>query len=201
MPRPGLTQTELYLGRPGPDRRTPHGWGTYQALSMLLGGSPHARIDRVLREERGYTYGIRAGFRPRAVGGLCVVGGSVRADVTVPALTELLEILRTPGSELEVEEVRAAADFVARTAPGRYLTADAVADEIVSLVSDGLDPAPTVTRTLAELQDLSAERAAAAWDEVRTGPGWTVVAVGDPEHAGGLEALGLGPVQVARAQG
>jgi predicted Zn-dependent peptidase len=200
VPRPGLTQTELYLGRPGPDRRTPHGWGTYQALSMMLGGSPHARIDRVLREERGYTYGIRAGFRPRAVGGLCVVGGSVRADVTVPALAELLDILQTPGGDLGEEEVRSAADFVARTAPGRYLTADAVADEIVSLVSDGLDPAPTVTRTLAELHDLRVEQVAAAWDEVRTGPGWTVIAVGDPEQTDGLETLGLGPVQVTPHQ-
>lgn len=199
VPRPGMAQTELYLGRPGPDRRTPHGWGTYQALAMLLGGAPHARIDRVLREERGYTYGVRAGFRPRAQGGLCVVGGSVRADVTVPALAELLHILRTPGSDLTEEEVRGAADFVARTAPARYLTADAVADEIVSLVSDGMEPAATITRTLADLQDLSVERVAVAWDEVRTGPGWTVVAVGDPAVAAGLADLGLGPVREPRA--
>lgn len=123
----------------------------------------------------------------------------MRADSTVPALAELLEILRTPGADLTSEEVRASADFVARTAPGRYLTADAVADEIVSLVSDGLDPAPTVTRTLTELQDLRVEQVAAAWDEVRTGPGWTVVAVGDPAHAEGLEDLGLGPVRPPRS--
>ena len=164
---------------------------------MLIGGSPHARIDRVLREERGYTYGVRAGFRPRAVGGLCVAGGSVRADATVPAVAELLEILGTPGAELTEQEVRAAADFVARTAPGRYLTADAVADEIVSLVSDGLEP-DTVTRTLADLQELTAQRVAAAWDEVRCGPGWTVVAVGDPGHLDGLADLGLGPVRDPR---
>lgn len=199
VPRPGMAQTELYLGRPGPDRRTPHGWGTYQALAMLLGGAPHARIDRVLREERGYTYGVRAGFRPRARGGLCVVGGSVRADVTVPALAELLQILDTPGSDLTEEEVRGAADFVARTAPARYLTADAVADEIVSLVSDGMDPAATITSTLADLQDLSVERVAAAWDDVRSGPGWTVVAVGDPAVTDGLSELGLGPVREPRA--
>lgn len=198
VPREGLAQTELYLGRPGPDRRTPHGWGTYQALGLLLGGSPHARIDRVLREERGWTYGVRAGFRPRSVGGLCVVGGSVRADATVPALAELLGILAAPGEELTADEVRGAADFVARTAPGRYLTADAVADEIVSLVSDGLEPA-VVTRTLDELRELTAEQVARAWDDVRTGPGWTVVAVGDPEHAEGLAGLGLGPVRLPRA--
>lgn len=197
VPHPGLAQTELYLGRPGPDRRTPHGWGTYQALGMLLGGSPHARIDRVLREEKGYTYGVRAGFRARSVGGLCVAGGSVRADATVPALDQLLAILATPGGELTEQEVHDAAHFIALTAPGRYQTADAVADEIISLANDGLGP-ETVTRTLADLQDLTPERVAAAWDEVRTGPGWTVVAVGDPDHAQGLEELGLGPVRPPR---
>ncbi|MFK5584516.1 MULTISPECIES: M16 family metallopeptidase [unclassified Serinicoccus] len=193
--RPGLAQTELALARPGPDRRTAHGWGTYQALSLLLGGSPHARLDRVLREERGYTYGMRLGFRPRSVGGQCVVGGSVRSDATLPATEQLLSILDVAGAELTTREVREAADFTAMTAPGRYLTADAVADEIVSLVGDGLEPG-TVTRTLAQLHDLTRDQAAAAWDEVRRGPGWTVVAVGDPEQIDALADLGLGPVRV-----
>lgn len=200
VPRPGLAQTELYLGRPGPDRRTPHGWGTYQALGLLLGGSPHARIDRVLREERGYTYGVRAGFRPRARGGLTVVGGAVRADATVAALTELLQILEVTGAELEQEEVEQAANFVAMTAPGRYLTADAVADELVSLVSDDL-PTDTVTRTMEQLRGLTAEQAGAAWDEVRRGPGWTVVAVGDPDEVRGLADLELGPVRTVPRSG
>ncbi|GGK65424.1 M16 family metallopeptidase [Ornithinimicrobium pekingense] len=195
VPRPGLAQTEIYLGRPGPDRRTRHGWGTFQTLGMLLGGSPHARIDRVLREERGYTYGMRAGFRPRAVGGLTVVGGSVRADATVDALRELRVILDTPGVDLTEREVREAADFLSMTAPGRYGTADAVADEIVALVSDGLEPA-TVTETLAQLRDLTAARVGQAWDEVRTGPPWTLVLVGDPAHLDGAEELGFGPVSV-----
>jgi zinc protease len=191
--RPGLAQTEVYLGRPGPDRRTRHGWGTFQALGMLLGGSPHARIDRVLREERGYTYGMRAGFRPRAVGGLTVVGGSVRADATLDALRELQRILDTPGAELTGREVREAADFLEMTAPGRYGTADAVADEIVALAGDGLEPS-TVTETLASLRTLTTDRVAAAWDEVRSGPPWTLVLVGDPEHTHGLQDLGFGPV-------
>lgn len=200
VPRPGLAQTELYLGRPGPDRRTPHGWGTFQALGLLLGGSPHARIDRVLREEKGYTYGVRAGFRPRAQGGLTVVGGAVRADATVAALTELLQILDVPGEELGQGEVEQAANFVAMTAPGRYLTADAVADELMSLVSDDL-PIDTVTRTMDQLRTLTADQAGAAWDEVRLGPDWTVVAVGDPDEIQGLAELGLGPARTVAGSG
>lgn len=193
--RAGLAQTELYLGRPGPDRRTPHGWGTFQTLGMLLGGSPHARIDQVLREERGYTYGIRASFRPRSVGGLTVIAGSVRADATVDAVRELLAILDTPGGDFTDAEVRESADFVALTAPGRYGTADAVADELISLASDGL-PLETVTQTLDQLAGLTAAKVATAWDEIRGGPGWSMVLVGDPECADGVGELGLGPVTV-----
>ncbi|WP_298750633.1 pitrilysin family protein [uncultured Serinicoccus sp.] len=196
VPRPGAGQTELLLARPGPDRRTPHGWGTYQALSMLFGGAPHARLDRVLREQRGWTYGMRLGFRPRQVGGRCVVGGAVRADATRPALEETLRILDTPGESLEEHEVREAADFVAMTAPARYLTADSVADELVSLVGDGLGP-ETVTRTLQQVHDLPRGRAAQAWDEVRSGPGWTVVVVGDPDAIAPVAQAGVGRVRTA----
>ncbi len=175
--RPGSVQTELYLGGPGPDRRDPHGWGAYQVLSFLVGGSPNARVDRVLREEKGYTYGIRAGFRPRASGGLFVAAGAVRADVTAAALDTLVDVLRLRGEELTEDEVRAAADFVARTAPGRYATADAVADEAVGLALDGL-PTDFVTSTVEQVRTLTRDQAAQAWDAHVSG-GWTVVLVGD----------------------
>ena len=41
----------------------------------MIGGSPNARVDAVLREEKGYTYGIRSVFRPRRVGGLFLTSG------------------------------------------------------------------------------------------------------------------------------
>ncbi|WP_230208849.1 pitrilysin family protein [Nostocoides sp. HKS02] len=67
--RPGSVQSELVVGWSGPDRRAEGGWAAYPVLSFVVGGSPSARVDAVLREEKGYTYGIRSGFRPRRVGG------------------------------------------------------------------------------------------------------------------------------------
>lgn len=199
--RPGSAQSELYLGRPGPDRRTPHGWGAYQVLAFLLGGSPQSRIDTVLREERGFTYGMRAGFRPRRTGGVSVVSGAVRAAATVEALELLLQVLELRGADLTEQEVRHGADFVAMTAPGRYATSDAVADEIVRLALDDLD-VDVVTQTVDQVRGLTRDRVAAAWEEVRGGPGWTVVVVGDAaEHAAGLGGLGLGAPTVVPADG
>ncbi|WP_324100521.1 M16 family metallopeptidase [Ornithinimicrobium sp.] len=192
--RPGSAQSFLYLGRPGPTRRTPHGWGAYQVLAFLLGGSPQSRIDAVLREERGYTYGMRAGFRPRRDGGVCHVSGSVRAEATAEALAALREVLDVSGEGLSEQEVRHAADFVAKTAPGRYSTADSVANELVRLALDDLGP-EFVTGTVETSRTLTRQAAAAAWDEVAGGPGWTTVVVGDAErHLTALERLG--PVRV-----
>lgn len=195
--RPGSVQTELHLGGPGPDRKDPLGWGPYQVLSFALGGSPQARIDRVLREERGYTYGIRAGFRHRSRGGLFTALGSVRGEVTVEAVQALLDILDLQGSELTDAEIAHAAGYQARTAPGRFATCEAVAGEAVSLALDGLDTG-FVSRTVAQIRTLDPDVARTAWDRHR-GTAWTVVLVGDAEHAAGVRALGRGAVDVVSA--
>ncbi len=197
--RPGSAQSHLMLGRPGPHRRTPHGWGAYQVLAFLLGGSPSARIDAVLREERGYTYGMRAGFAPRKASGVCSVSGAVRADATAPALEALMAVLALTGSDLTDTEVQHGADFIAKTAPGRYSTADTIASEVIRLAMDGLD-ADFVTETVAGARSLTREQASDAWDEVRSGPGWTTVVVADAAaHLESVQALGLGEVSVVQA--
>lgn len=192
--RPGSVQTEVHLGGPGPGRHDPLGWGPYQVLSFAVGGSPQARIDRVLREERGYTYGIRAGFRHRAHGGLFTAMGSVRGEVTVEAVQALLEILDLRGGDLTDEEIRHATSYQARTAPGRFATCEAVAGEAVSLALDGLD-GTFVTSTVTQIRTLDPAVARQAWDRHRGEP-WTVVLVGDAQHVDGIRALGRGPVEV-----
>ncbi len=197
--RPGSAQSHLYVGRPGATRRTPHGWGTFSVLAFLLGGSPQARIDAVLREEHGYTYGMRAGFSPRGAEGLCSISGAVRAEATSDALAALMQVLSFTGADLTEEEVRHGGDFVAKTAPGRYSTADGIANEVTRLALDGFD-SDFVTATLATARSVSRQGAADAWNGIRSGPGWTTVVVGDAAaHADAVGGLGLGEVSVIPA--
>lgn len=203
--RPGSVQSEVLIGAPGPDRSVAGGWAPYPVLGFVLGGSPNARIDAVLREEKGYTYGIRAGFRPRRSGGVFVTSGSVRADATAESLRLLLEILGGAGGGFTDAEVRSGVDFITRTAPGRFATADAIADEAVSMALDGRTTQFT-TDNLRDLATVDASRADAAWarfaDTAGLGgsrAGWTIVVVGDAaEHVQAIEALDLGPVTVVR---
>ncbi|CCH77293.1 putative protease [Nostocoides japonicum T1-X7] len=198
--RPGSVQSELAVGWSGPDRHVtePAGWAAYQVLSFVIGGSPNARIDAVLREEKGYTYGIRSAFRPRRVGGTFYTSGSVRSEVTVEALRLLLDILDGARSGYTVEEVRSGADFIGLTAPGRYATADAVAAETAGLVIDGL-PSDFTTSNLAALGGLTPQVLRDAASAYLTGE-WTVVVVGDAAAwLDGVRALGRGDVTVVPA--
>ena len=175
--RPGAVQTEIIVACPGPDRSTPHGWAPHPVLSFVVGGSPGARVDAVLREEKGFTYGIRSSFRPRVAGGSFVTSGSVRTEVTGEAVGLLLGILDGARDGFTEAELRSGVDYVAKTAPGRYSTADAVADESAGLALEGL-PVDFTTTTLEGVAALSVADLDEAYRRSVTGE-WTVVLVGD----------------------
>jgi zinc protease len=195
LDRPDSVQTEFYIGCPGPDRRVEGGWAAYQVLGFAVGGSPNARVDAALREDKGFTYGIRSGFRPRRLGGVFLTSGSVRADSTVEALRLLLEILDKAREGFTEEETQAGVDFIGKTAPGRYATADTVADEAAGLSLEDLTTEFT-TANLHGLADVNAEALAEAYGRYVTGE-WTVVIVGDASlYAEGVRGLGRGEVAI-----
>lgn len=196
--RPGSVQTEIYVGTPGPDRTVDGGWAPFPAAAFAIGGSPTARIDAVLREDKGYTYGIRSGFRPRRRGGVFLTAGSVRADATVESVDLLLGILSGAREGFSEEEIRGASDFLARTAPARYATADAVADEAAGFALEGLTTEFT-TQLLADLPRLTPDRVGAAYRRF-VEESWTITLVGDASaYAEGVRALGRGELTVVPA--
>jgi len=164
------------------------GWAPYPVLGFVLGGSPNARVDAVLREEKGYTYGIRSVFRPRRRGGLFLTSGSVRGDVTVESLDILLTILDGARQGFTDVETKQGVDYIAMTAASRYATADAIADEAATLAFEGLTTEFT-TATLRDLADVDPERMVDAYGRFADGS-WTVIVVGDAAaHADGIRAL------------
>jgi zinc protease len=198
LDRPDSVQTEFYVGCPGPDHSAEGGWAPYQVLGFVVGGSPNARVDAVLREDKGFTYGIRSGFRPRQRGGMFLTSGSVRADSTVEALGLLLDILDKARQGFTPEEAKAGVDFIGRTAPGRYATADTVAEEAAGLALEGLSTEFT-TANLRALADVDAVVLALAYDRYVSGE-WTVVIVGDASlYAEGVRGLHRGEVTVISA--
>ena len=193
--RPDSVQAEIAVACAGPGRHVTPSWAAYPVLGFVLGGAPTARLDAVLREEKGYTYGMRAGFRPRRAGGMFVVSGSVRTEVAAPALSLVLGILQRAPAGFTDSELPGGVGFIVGTAPGRVATADAVAEEAAGLVLDGLSMEFT-TQNLDVMRTLTPAALTAAYERF-VDDQWTIVVVGDATaYAEQIRALGIGNVSV-----
>jgi zinc protease len=86
--RPASVQTNYMLGEQAINRLNPD----YDALGVMntvLGGS-NGRLFRILREEKGYTYGASSGVHALRYRGDWRAGMDVRTDVTEASLRDLL---------------------------------------------------------------------------------------------------------------
>jgi zinc protease len=197
--KPGAPQSELRIGHMGVARKTPD-FHAISVLNAILGGTFNSRLNVVLREEKGYTYGIGSSFDMRRQPGPFVVRTAVETNVTRPAIEEILRIVREFGqSDVTSDELEIARDYLVGVFPLRFETASQVAGALGGLVAldlpdDELDRyRPGVAAvTAADVRDV-ANRHIHADDLV-------VVVVGDaasvePE----LRALGLGAVSVTPA--
>lgn len=197
--KPDAVQTQLHLGLPGLDRRSPD----YAAMSVLtwaLGGTLTSRIDALLREEKGYTYGLRMQAIPRRRGGTVVVSGSVERDVTAAAVADLMSVL--DGAErtgFSADEVDACVDYLVGTAPLNYETADALAAHLVSVEAADLEPG-WLDGHLQRLRAVTPEVLAQVANRLLDAEDRVLVAVGAADViAGPLGELGLGEVTVLDA--
>jgi predicted Zn-dependent peptidase len=203
--RPGSVQTQLLIGRPGPDRHDPV-WPALVLGTYCLGGTLTSRLDRVLREEKGYTYGVRAyqqvlqSAEPGAgSAGLSVlaISGSVDTASTGPALDDLWTVLRTlaDGGLTDTERDAATANLVG-VAPLRYETASAVANTLADQVEQHL-PDDFQAQLYARLAQTSTADASAAVIAGFPPDGLLTVLVGDAaEIKDPVAALGIGQVSV-----
>jgi zinc protease len=91
--RPGSPQTEIRIGHVGLPRSIPD-YHAVVVMSAILGGLFNSRLQRLLREERGYTYGVGAGFDLRRAAGPFSVRMAVQTEVTAPAVVDALGELR-----------------------------------------------------------------------------------------------------------
>ena len=202
--RPGAVQTQLLIGRIGPDRHDP-GWPALVLGTYCLGGTLTSRLDRVLREEKGYTYGVRAFeqvLRSPATGGatgasVLAISGSVDTASTGPALDDLRTVLRTLAADGLTEEERdTAVQNLVGVAPLKYERAASVADTLADQVQQHL-PDDYQAQLYVRLTETSTAEATAAviagFPENRL----VTILVGDAsEISAPVGALGMGDVKV-----
>lgn len=140
LQRDGSVQSTLRLASPGVPASDPDAI-PLQLAGTVLGGSFSSRVMQNLREEKGYTYGARAGSTTSARGGYVSGAADVRNEVTGASLTEFFKEYERIGSEpvpaVELDDTK-------RYVAGGYLITNqlqaAVASSLASNWLVGLPP-------------------------------------------------------------
>lgn len=135
IPRPGSAQTVLRIGRLAPARSTPD----YHALLLLnsiLGGQFSSRLNLLLREEKGLTYGIKSSFHLRRHGGSFVISTDVDRQGSGDAVREILRSIVELGGARRVtpEERLFSLSYLSGRFPSRFESAGGVLGHIAQIV-------------------------------------------------------------------
>ncbi|WSA99787.1 insulinase family protein [Streptomyces sp. NBC_01794] len=200
--RPGAVQTQLLIGRIGPDRHD-RVWPAQVLGAYCLGGTLTSRLDRVLREEKGYTYGVRAFGQvlrsaPDGSGAaMLAISGSVDTPNTGPALDDLWKVLRTLAAEgLTDAERDVAVQNLVGVAPLKFETAASVAGTLADQVEQFL-PDDYQAQLYVRLADTGTVEATAAAVSAFPVDRLVTVLVGDASQIEEpVRALGIGEVTV-----
>ena len=196
--RPGAVQTEIRVGHPGLPRRIPD-FHAVSVMSAILGGLFNSRLNRKLREEKGYTYGASAGFDLRRSAGPFAARAAVNTDVTVPAIVDMIaELEAIRAGAPTADELSAARDYLVGVFPLRFETPGAVVGALSGLVMQGL-PDDELARYRGAIEAVDGDAVlAAARAHVRPDEAAVVLAGDADAFMPALEAANLGPITVER---
>ncbi|MGQ5262742.1 M16 family metallopeptidase [Micromonospora sp. ZYX-F-536] len=132
--RPGSVQSTLRLGHPSPHRAHPDHVPMTLA-GTVLGGAFTSRLNHLIREVRGHTYGIRADFASSRRFGRFAVSSGVQTAVTTPALVEAVgEITRTQVGGVTEDELAVARSWRAGQLSVELQSPRAIASALTTLV-------------------------------------------------------------------
>jgi zinc protease len=197
--KPGAPQSEMRIGHIGVSRKT----ADFYALSVLnaiLGGTFNSRLNRVIREELGYTYGIHSSFDMRNYSGPFVIRTAVETAVTVPAILEILRIVRDfRDAQVQDDELAAARDYLVGVFPLRFEGAAQVASALGGLIVFGL-PDDELDRYRPQVAAVSAHDIMSAASRHIRPDELSLVIVGDAQQVEQpLRDSGLGEVEFVAA--
>ena len=137
---PGSAQTMISMMHMGPPRKASDYFAT-QIAGQVLGGGFASRINMNLREDKGYSYGARAGFGYNKTFGTFTAQSSVKAETTYQSVLEMLREVRGlhDGSRPpEAAELEREKEGTILAMPARFATAASTLGQFRTLVYFGL---------------------------------------------------------------
>ncbi|HSJ23873.1 MAG TPA: pitrilysin family protein [Longimicrobiales bacterium] len=131
--RPGAPQSEIRIGHAGPPRSSPD-YVALHVANTILGGAFTSRLNILLREEKGYTYGAGSSFAFRRNGGPFVASTAVGTAATADAVNDMVsEVGRLVAEPVTANELARAQSYLVLGLPRTFETTGDVAEHVSEL--------------------------------------------------------------------
>ena len=136
--KPEAAQSYIYFGH-NSIARDDEDYIPARVLNQVLGGQFSSRLNRNLREEKGYTYGAGSSFSARASGGTFTARASVKTAVTDSSVIQFLwELRRIRETQVTEEELERAKNGLILSLPASFETPSQIGLLLGNLVLNDL---------------------------------------------------------------
>lgn len=112
---PGAKQSALKIGYPALAITDADFYPASVANYRLGGGGFASELTQQLRESKGYTYSIRAGFSGTDIRGPFTIAGNVRTNVTLESIALIRDILAEYGSSFDDHDLAITQGFLLKS--------------------------------------------------------------------------------------
>lgn len=193
---PNASQSVLSIGYLALPQTDPSFWPATVMNFRLGGGGFASELTQVLREGKGYTYGIRSGFSGSTIPGPFSITSSVRSNITLEALQEVKRIVEEHGPGFDEADLESTRGYLLRANAGAFETLGAKLGLLRDMSGLGF-PADYVQRREAVVRDFTVAQAREVAARHLDPAGMIWLVVGDARtQRPRLETLGLGPVRM-----
>lgn len=153
----GAVQSSIKMGHLGIQRSNPD-FITLNVMNTLLGGYFTSRINKNLREEKGYTYGSRSSFGCQKYSGDFSVSTEVKNEVTADTIKEVLKeiniLKKEPVGKTELKNVK---NYITGIFPLQLETPNAIAQKVLSLKLNDM-PSDYYNKFIKEINAVTSEQ-------------------------------------------
>ena len=195
---PGASQSVIRIGALGL-AQTEANFYPATVMSLRLGGAFISRLNQVLREQKGYTYGIASRFSGSDIPGPFTVRTSIRSNVTLESVELIRNILGEYSDGFTPDDLEATRSFLIRSNARAFETLGAKIRMLENISTLGL-PFDYVAEREKIVREMTLERVQELADRYIDPERMVFVVVGDAEtQLPRLTRVGLGnPILIDR---
>jgi len=136
--KPEAAQSYIYFGH-NSIARDDEDYIPARVLNQVLGAQFSSRLNRNLREDKGYTYGAGSSFSARASGGTFTARASVKTSVTDSSVIQFLwELRRIRETQVTEEELQRAKNGLVLSLPSSFETPSQIGRILGNLILNEL---------------------------------------------------------------